>query len=247
MNHGKIKQILLLTDGCSNQGEDPASVAAFAKEKGITVNVIGVLDHGAARDHGMQEVENIAASGGGVSQLVNVDQLAHTVQMVTKQAMTRTLHGVVHQELSQILGDHQEVEDLPPDKRGEVVDVVDELGETVDLDVLILVDTSASMKPKLPMVQDALMDLSISLNSRKGNNHFSLFLFPGKRKDAEQVLDWTPEMNSLTGMFHRLTAGGITPTGPALQAALQHFDKRLSKRSLKRYGEDEFPIEESGF
>ncbi|SFM30957.1 vWA domain-containing protein [Salibacterium qingdaonense] len=247
MNHGKIKQILLLTDGCSNQGEDPAAVAAFAKEKGITVNVVGVLDHGSARDHGLQEVESIAASGGGVSQIVNVNQLARTVQMVTKQSMTHTLHGVVQNELSQILGSGQEVDDLPPDKRGEVIDVVDELGETVNLDVLILVDMSASMKPKLPMVQDALTDLSISLHSRTGENHFALFVFPGKRKETEKVLDWTPEMNSLTGVFQRMTTGGITPTGPALQAALQHFDKRLSKRSLKRYGEDEFPIEESGF
>ncbi|RSL28962.1 VWA domain-containing protein, partial [Salibacterium salarium] len=167
--------------------------------------------------------------------------------MVTKQAMTQTLQGVVHGELHHILGEEREMEDLPPDKRGEVMEVVDDLGETVSLEVLILVDTSASMKPKLPMVQEALSDLSISLNSRTGNNHFALFLFPGKRKETEKVLDWTPKIDSLTDTFHRLTTGGVTPTGPALKSALYHFEKRRDKRSLIDDGEDEFPIEESGF
>ncbi|WP_158738506.1 VWA domain-containing protein [Alteribacillus sp. YIM 98480] len=247
MSGGKIRQILLLTDGCSNQGEDPAAVAAFAKEKGITVNVIGILEHGSAREHGMKEVEDISMAGGGVSQVVYANQLSQTVQMVTRQAMTQTLHGVVHNELRHILGEEQEMEDLPPDKRGEVMEVVDELGENISLEVLILVDTSASMKAKLPMVQEALSDLSISLNSRTGGNHFSLFLFPGKRKEVEKVLDWTPKINSLTGTFNRLTTGGVTPTGPALKAALYHFEKRQDRRSLIEYGEEDGPFEESGF
>ncbi|BBP86509.1 hypothetical protein BsIDN1_01270 [Bacillus safensis] len=67
--------------------------------------------------------------------------------------MTQTLQGVVNKELQQILGKDAEIEELPPDKRGEVMEVVDELGETVHLQVLVLVDTSASMKPKLPTVK----------------------------------------------------------------------------------------------
>lgn len=246
MSGGKLRQILLLTDGCSNQGEDPASIAAFAYEKGVTVNVIGILNEGGAEhSHGLREVEEIAKSGGGVSQIVYASQLSQTVQMVTRQAMTQTLHGVVHNELRHILGEEQEMEDLPPDKRGEVMEVVDELGETVHLEVLILVDTSASMKPKLPMVQEALTDLSISLRSRSGNNHFSLFLFPGKRKDAEKAADWTTDMDKVTSTFSRLSTGGVTPTGPALKLALRHFDKRLGKRSLREHAKD-FPLEEPG-
>lgn len=41
---GTLKQILLITDGCSNSGEDPIAMAALAKEQDITVNVIGVMD-----------------------------------------------------------------------------------------------------------------------------------------------------------------------------------------------------------
>ncbi|WP_240377874.1 vWA domain-containing protein [Bacillus piscicola] len=246
MSGGKIRQILLLTDGCSNQGEDPAAVAAYAYEKGITVNVIGIIDEGAGKDHGMKEVDEISKSGGGVSQVVYASQLSQTVQMVTRQAMTQTLQGVVHNELRHILGEEREMEDLPPEKRGEVMEIVDDLGETVNLEVLILVDTSASMKPKLPMVQEALADLSISLHSRTGKNHFALFLFPGKRKDADKAADWTANINELTGTFQRLTTGGVTPTGPALKTALRYFEKRLGKRSLKAYEARDLPIEESG-
>ena len=47
--------------------------------------------------------------------------------------MTQTIQGVVNRELQQILGKSHTVEDLPPEKRGEVMEVVDELGETVNL------------------------------------------------------------------------------------------------------------------
>ncbi len=246
VTRGKLRQVLLITDGCSNRGEDPAAVASFLKEKGIVVNVIGVLDHG-EREHGMREVKEIALCGGGVSQVVYTSQLSQTVQMVTRQAMTQTLHGVVQQELRGILGEEKEMEDLSPEKRGEVMEVVDELGETVGLEVFILVDTSASMKTKLPMVEEALTDLSVSLNSRQGENEFALFLFPGKRKDVEKVLDWSPKIEQLSTAFQRLTTGGVTPTGPALKEALHHFEKRMKKGSLIADAEDDFPIEKPGF
>ncbi len=91
------------------------------------------------------------------------------------------------------------MENLSPAKRGQVMEVVDELGETMNLDVLILVDTSASMRNKLPMVQEALTDLSISLTSRMGANRFALYSFPGKKKDIDKLLDWSPQLGSLQG------------------------------------------------
>ncbi|HYK74412.1 MAG TPA: VWA domain-containing protein [Pseudoneobacillus sp.] len=244
MNTGKIKQILLITDGCSNSGEDPIAMAALAKEQGITVNVIGVVDQDIIDEKGMKEIEGIALSGGGVSQVVYAQQLSQTVQMVTRKAMTQTIHGVVNRELQQILGSSKTVEDLPPEKRGEVMEVVDELGETVELDVLILVDTSASMKHKLPTVKDALLDLSLSLNARSGENRFSVFVFPGKRNDVEKLLEWTPKLEALTSIFPKLTTGGITPTGPAIREALSSFKKKRSLRSLLSRDDESF-FEES--
>lgn len=244
MNTGKIRQILLITDGCSNSGEDPVAMSALAKEQGITVNVIGVVDQDTIDEKGMSEIEAIAMSGGGVSQVVYTQQLSQTVQMVTRKAMTQTIHGVVNRELQQILGSPKTVEDLPPEKRGEVMEVVDELGETVELEVLILVDTSASMKHKLPTVKDALLDLSLSLNARSGENNFSVLLFPGKKKDVEKLLDWTPKLETLTSIFPKLTTGGLTPTGPALRAALSSFKKKPSLRSLLARDDESF-FEES--
>lgn len=240
MKTGTLKQILLITDGCSNQGEDPVAMSALAKEQGISVNVIGVMENDVIDQEGMQEIENIALSGGGVSQIVYAKQLSQTVQMVTRKAMTQTLQGVVNRELTQILGNKQTIEDLPPEQRGEVMEVVDELGETVEMEVLILVDTSASMKHKLPTVKEALFDLSLSLNARTGKNKFSLFVFPGKKNDVEKLLDWTPKLESLTTIFTKLSTGGITPTGPALREAVSYFEKKRSFRNLISRDDDEY-------
>ncbi|KUP04210.1 hypothetical protein Q73_16070 [Bacillus coahuilensis m2-6] len=240
MSVGTIKQILLLTDGCSNSGGDPVAMAALAYEQGLTINVIGVMDNDTIDEKGMSEIEGIATSGGGVSQIVYAKNLSQTVQMVTRKAMTQTLHGVVNQQLKSILGKSSTVEELPPEKRGEVMEVVDELGESVSMEVLILVDTSASMKHKLPMVKEALLDLSLSLNARMGENKFSVFIFPGKNQEVERLLDWTPKLESLTSVFSKLKPGGITPTGPAIQEAIGHFKKKRSFRSLLSHDDESY-------
>jgi len=243
---GTLKQILLLTDGCSNQGEDPAAAAALAYQQGITVNVIGILDQDESEEsHGLQEVEDIALSGGGVSQIVYSEALSQTVQMVTKQAMNQTLQGFVNKELQQILGKNQTLEDIEPDKRGEIIEVVEELGETTNLEIIILLDTSASMHHKLLMVKESLIDLSISLNARVGKNRFSIYSFPGKRKDIQKVLDWSPKLDSISSVFPKITSGGITPTGPAIREAMYQFGKKSLLRSFRHGNESD--IEEAGY
>ncbi|WP_042220762.1 VWA domain-containing protein [Oceanobacillus manasiensis] len=243
MKKGTIKQILLITDGCSNKGEDPAATAALANQQGITVNVIGIMeDFHTEESEGLQEVEEIALSGGGVSQLVYKQSLSQTVQMVTKQAMTQTLQGFVNKELKQILGSEQSMEDLDPEKRGEIMEVVEDMGETCDLEVLVLLDTSASMADKLETVKEALIDLSLSLNARIGRNRFSIFSFPGKRKDMEKVFDWSPRLDSISTIFPKLTSGGITPTGPAIREAMYQFGKKSLLRSFR---DDEAGLEEA--
>ncbi|MDC3417915.1 vWA domain-containing protein [Aquibacillus salsiterrae] len=246
MKKGTLKQILLITDGCSNKGEDPSAVAALAAQQGITVNVIGILEDNQSEDPtGLQEVEDIALSGNGVSQIVYQQALSQTVQTVTRQAMTQTLQGVVNQELKQILGPDKSLDELPPEQRGEVMEVVDDLGETSDLEVLVLVDSSASMSNKLPTVQESIIDLSVSMNARIGRNRFAIFTFPGKKKPIEKIMDWSPKLDSISSVFPKLTSGGITPTGPALKEAMYQFGKKSLKRSFLK--EDESNIEETGF
>lgn len=244
MKKGTLRQILLITDGCSNSGEDPIAIASLAKEEGITVNVIGIVDDGDLGEKGIEEVEGIAEAGGGISEIVYARQLSQTVQMVTRKAMTQTIQGVVNKEIAQILGDGKEIEDISPDKRGEVMEVVDELGETLDLDLLILVDTSASMRNKLPMVHEALIDLAVSLRSRLGDNFFALFSFPGKRKDVEKIISWTRELDSISSSFKKLSTAGITPTGPALQEGIRIMMKRKKKQGYE--DEETIDLEETG-
>lgn len=238
MKKGTLKQILLITDGCSNSGEDPSATAALCYEQGVTVNVIGILeDDQHEGSTSLQEVEEIARSGGGVSQIVFKESLSQTVQMVTKQAMNQTLQGFVNKELQQILGTKETWTDLAPDKRGEIMEVVEDMGEMSTLEVLVLIDTSASMHNKLETVKESLIDLSISLNARMGENQFSIYSFPAKRKAIQKVFDWAPELNSVSTIFPKLTSGGITPTGPAIRDALHQFSKKGLLRRLKN--EDE--------
>lgn len=84
MNKGHLNQVLLITDGCSIMA-NPIAMAAFAKEQGITVNVIGIMEENAIDQEAMKEVEGIAMAGGGVHQVVYASQLSQTVQMVTKK------------------------------------------------------------------------------------------------------------------------------------------------------------------
>ncbi|GAE94206.1 hypothetical protein JCM21714_3344 [Gracilibacillus boraciitolerans JCM 21714] len=98
------------------RGENPAHIASIVAEQGITVNVIGILeDEQSEQPEGLEEVEEIASCGQGVSQIVYREMLAQTVQTVTKQAMNETLQGgVVNKELKQIFGNEKTMEELPP-------------------------------------------------------------------------------------------------------------------------------------
>ncbi len=244
MNEGTIRQILLITDGCSNVGENPAAIAALAREQGVAVNVIGVVENDSIGSQGIAEIEAIAQAGGGFSRIVYTKELSKTVQMVTRQAMTQTIYGVVNRELTSLFGEEKEIDDLPPEKRGEVIEVVDDLGETLQLEICIVVDTSASMKHKLATVKESLLDLSISMQARTGDNSFALLTFPGKRKETDKLINWTPKINELTTIFNKLTPGGVTPTGSALRDAIAAFSSRKQRRRWMR--DDSFNEESSG-
>ncbi|SDC54836.1 Ca-activated chloride channel family protein [Pelagirhabdus alkalitolerans] len=232
MNKGTLKQILLITDGCSNKGEDPSVVSQKIHKQGIVVNVIGILSEGEGSDS-LLEIEEIATSGGGVSQLVYPNQLLKTVQTVTKQAMNQTLKGVVNQELKQLLSKDQSIDTLPPDQRGEVIEVVEELAETTQMELIVLVDTSLSMQNKLETVKEALIDLSITMNARIGKNQFMICAFPGAKTVTEKVMDWKSELKDLHAVFPKLTSRGVTPTGPALKEAFYQFSQTDLMRSFE--------------
>lgn len=235
MHKGTLRQILLLTDGCSNSGENPVDSARIAFENGITVNVIGILsDYESETDSGFQEIEKIARAGGGINQIVYKENLSQTVQAVTRQAMAQTLQGFVNKELVNILGTKQTLEEIEPEKRGEVMEVVEDLGETCNLEVLILVDTSASMNDKLLTVKEALIDLSINLHARVGENNFAIYQFPKRNEAIGLVHDWSIKLDAISVIFPKLVSGGVTPTGPAIREAMKQFAKKELRRGFNR-------------
>lgn len=225
-----MKQILLITDGCSNVGMSPIVAAAHAKSEGIAVNVVGVVDHGELGEYGASEIHEIARAGGGLSRLVQAKELAQTVQMMTRKTVVQTIQLAVQRELQSVLG-NDSIEALPPEKRGEVVKVMDELTETSGLQVALLIDASASMRPKLASVEEAIHDLMLSLQARAGKSEIAVFHFPGsKQEECVLSLDWTTHLKGVHSIFPKLHMSGTTPTGPALMKVVEHFIESSSQR-----------------
>lgn len=238
MKQPTLRQILLVTDGCSNNGISPIAAASLAREQGITINVIGVVERNEMGEQGEREIREIAAAGGGLSDIVYPAKLAQTVQMLTRKAMTRTIQHVVNRELKDILGDSA-LEQLSPEKRVQVAGMVDELGETSSMEVVMLVDTSASMKSKLPSVQQAIHDFSISLRSRSGKSRMAVCSFPGKHQSIEMRIPWTDQIEKAHELTTGLTMSGITPTGPAIVEAIALFEHVALPTKLEdRYRRD---------
>lgn len=222
-----MKQILLITDGCSNVGIQPAIAAAEARDNGMTVNVVGIVDYGTIGQLGACEIEEIASAGGGVSRIVQSHELSQTIQMMTRKTVVQTIQQAVNKELKLILGDTavEGVQGLPLEKRSEVVRVMDEMTEQTPLKVALLIDTSASMKPKLAAVEEAIRDLMLSLQARSGKSELCVFHFPGPYggEEAVQDLEWTDDISRAKKLFQRLNMRGTTPTGPALLQVVDYY------------------------
>lgn len=223
-----MNQILLITDGGSNVGASPVVAAAQAYEEGIIVNVAGVIDEGSIGEYGASEIAEIARAGGGMSRIVSSKQLSQTVQMMTRQTVVGTIRQAVNQELREVFG-VSSVESLPPPKRAEVVQVMEEMGETAPLRVALLIDASASMKPKLLAVEEAIRDLSLSLQARSGDSLAAVFHFPGDQEMCVLDSPWTASTDRIGSLFGRLRMKGTTPTGPALVRVIEYFRETCGK------------------
>jgi len=223
-----MNQILLITDGGSNVGVSPVVAAAQAYEEGIIVNVAGVIDEGSIGEYGASEIAEIARAGGGMSRIVSTKQLSQTVQMMTRQTVVGTIRQAVNQELRQVFG-VSSVEALPPPKRAEVVRVMEDMGETTPLRVALLIDASASMKPKLLAVEEAIRDLSLSLQARSGESMAAVFHFPGEQESCVLDTPWTSSTERFGSLFGKLRMRGTTPTGPALLRAIEYFRESYGK------------------
>lgn len=228
-----IKQIILVTDGCSNVGTSPIVAAAHAYAEGIVVNVIGILDHGDLGRSGALEVAEIAKAGGGLSRLVHSRQLSQTIQMMTRQTVACTIRQTVQEELKRIMTTKQmdqptsnPIEVLSPGQRAQVIEVMDDMVETVSLRMCLLLDTSASMKSKWNAVIEAVRDLGLSLQARQGSNEISVYRFPASsanKLSCEKLVHPTNQLAKMGELFYNLEMSGTTPTGPAILEVVQEM------------------------
>ncbi|BCJ87393.1 vWA domain-containing protein [Effusibacillus dendaii] len=214
----ELKQILLLTDGCSNLGGNPVEVAKAASHAGIAVNVIGILDGGSLGEKGRNEVQAIAAAGNGMSQFVETKHLGQTMQMLTRHTMQATLQQAMKKELKSMIG--RDMEQLPPERRIDLLHMIDRAGELSALRLVLLIDVSASMRDKLPHVREAIRELEISLEARKGEHKIAVITFPAGGQ-ASKLLSHFCKNPGLSELGSGLSVGGSTPTGPALYDAIR--------------------------
>ena len=216
----EMKQVLLITDGCSNIGPDPVEVAKQLARENIIVNVVGIIDHGMIGEKGIAEVQAIARAGNGLCEIVKSQDLSYTVQVMTQQALNLTIEHVVNRQLTQMLGDNRGIQALAPENRGEVVEFMEDLSEQTPLKIVLLIDVSASMKQKMKHVEEAIYNLSLSLQARTGSSEIAVIAFPGSTKEHTQTLaSFTKEPGLMIELCSTLQARGATPTGPALLEA----------------------------
>lgn len=214
-----VRQILVITDGFSNVGDDPVSVATRARKQNIAVNVIGVVDSGEMGVKGQSEALSIADAGGGMCRIVRPVELSATAQMLTHQTMQLTLQQVVNEQLQEVVG--KRTDELAPIERTKVMQVVDRLEEEVRLDLVVCIDTSASMKEKMGMVREAVRDLALSLQAREGDSRVAVVSFPGRGEELAQTVQLFQPDVDMHRLEHVFAARGGTPTGPAIDAAIR--------------------------
>jgi Ca-activated chloride channel homolog len=217
-----IKQIIVITDGCSNQGENPALAAAEARRSGITVNVIGLVDDGMEAG-ARREVEAIAHAGEGIADFATLDKLSHSIQALTRCSMQMTVEKAIHRQLEAIVGPGG-IGNVPPNKRGEVVALWEDLCEDTCLQCAILLDTSGSMKNKLVEAERSIGELLQSLQARRGKSAVAVATFPGVGLEPYRLItDFTTDVTMAGQKISDIRAGGNTPTGPAIRQAINLF------------------------
>jgi Ca-activated chloride channel family protein len=219
-----IKQIVVITDGCSNYGENPALAAAEARRHGITVNAIGIIDDGMEAG-ARREVEAIAHAGQGIADFATLDKLSHSIQALTRCSMQMTVEKAIHRQLEAIVGPGG-MRDIPPKKRGEVVALWENLCEDTCLQCAILLDTSGSMQNRLVEAERSIGELLQSLQARRGESAVAVATFPGTGMEPYYLItDFTADVTKVKQKISGIRAGGNTPTGPAIRQAINLFEE----------------------
>lgn len=235
----EFKQIILATDGECNVGVDPISVAKDAFNKGITVSTIGIIDKG-LKEKSIAEVQKIAEVGGGIWEITDINNFSNTMEMVTQKSVYRTIEQAVSKELKSILG--QELDELHPDSRKKIIDVIDKMDDNINIKCCIVIDCSASMSKKIDIAKRSIINLFRVLKTRKGKTSISVIGYPYGNKEYYTLLcPFTEDIVELEKSIQKIKIGGTTPTGIALNEAIKILNNDTESEEF--YGIDEIEDE----
>lgn len=215
----EFKQIILATDGESNVGVDPIEVAREAFKEGITISTIGIIEKG-SKEKPLAEVQKIAEVTKGIWEITDIDNFSSTMEMVTQKSIQRTIEQAVSKELKSILG--QDLEELHPESRKKIIDVIDKMDKEIDIKCCVVIDCSASMSKKIDIAKRSILNLFRVLKIRKGKIIISVIGYPDGNSAYVKVLcPFTESMVNLEEAIQDIKVGGTTPTGIALQKAVE--------------------------
>jgi len=218
-----IKQIIVVTDGKSNVGGNPADAAFLAFKKGIRVSSIGIVDDG---NLSIKEIKDIASYGGGVYDIVYSDDFIRSLSAVTQKSAEKTLYDTLDAELMKLIG--KSIEGLHPVLRSQIVDYIDKLLDVSDIKCAILLDLSGSMARKLKKAVNGINDLLSTMKGRKGKSEFCLIGFPGgDNVYAKVICPFTSRINDIEAYLKSLKVGGNTPTYYAIKMATSFFETEV--------------------
>ena len=218
-----LKQIILISDGQSNRGPEPAGIAELALNNHIRVNTIGIVDN--KQDEGsILELENIAEKGGGVCELTDLENLSETLSRVTVKSVYETIEEVVSHELKEIID--VDMEEVHPRERSKITRIIDKIGDEIPLKCLILLDASGSMKKKIDIARKSIFELLMFLEERSGENQIGVMVFPGQVHYYELLCNFTKDIDELRDKIKSIEIGGTTPTGSAIEGAIKLFPKK---------------------
>ncbi|WIV13052.1 VWA domain-containing protein [Proteiniborus sp. MB09-C3] len=222
----EFRQVMLITDGESNEGIDPISAAREGYEKGVTISTIGITDK-TNDERPLKEIMDIAEAGGGVWELTNIQNLSTALSMVTVKSVYKTIEEAVSKELKEIIGTG--LNDMPPQSRVKVTDMIDRLGDEININCCVVIDSSSSMANKISMAKKSILNLLRILNQRKGKTKVSVISYPGKNQGQYDILcDFTENIALLEESLNKILIGGNTPTGPAIKSAIELLSNDLN-------------------
>ncbi|MEW9122376.1 MAG: VWA domain-containing protein [Thermotaleaceae bacterium] len=234
MKKPELKQIILVTDGKSNIGGNPVTVAAQGAKQGIAINVVGIMEQKEMEDSFVNEVEEIARAGKGISEYSYIQNLGHTMHMVTQKSINKTIETIVGSQLKEMLG--TELDGISPSSRNKIVNYMDTLEESLAIKCCIVMDCSGSMTHRIGTARQSIIELMNSLKGRKGESKVAVIAYPGDGEKHYKIIQhFTEDIDIIKQEILALKAGGITPTASALSKAIEIFFEKLDI-------EDEEPV-----